>query len=1532
MSNGTSINNNQTGVWQVGNLPTPQKVAKTTQLDPQVLTTLAPIKDQMAAPAKQGQATVASFVDSPNVQEFKSLLANKKYDDLVSLVKKMSHRDLDSLNLSTTEIRDLAQQFGATDLLSSFSYSETEQFVIRKMIMLSDKIPPDQKISLLQELGGGNAAVLDYLNQASLKELSGLSPAKRQALLGSLLNTNDTLGNVGGALKELVVRRGMGDHEKEEDILTSKLMRSAASETEVRQLFDSINSFERDDIAFQYVTAMSATQLSKLSDDFKIHLLKTLVDSSVSLPFMDMDFNAMGNLDETLGMTFKEHTKAAVLLYKAMSAKSQQRKDVQQAVQKSDDLAAELAKIEQAIAQATQSKTLDLPQIASFKTQLQQFKSTDPQVQQKITALLKTLDSLEQELGSASKLHGIVNQELNRAKSTAKELQQTVTQTTQKLTVLGETVKKTQAQMPALEKQLLTQYKAALDLRKNLSGLGDEYQKLLTEYQQVLESQGNTSSKVTQLEQLSRKLAAVENSASQLDTKNAALGEQLNTLEKEVSATRQAFEQNVQLLNKQETQYQAQLNSLTTQLGRLQGSVKQLEKIKTQAQQQLEQIKPTLPAGTDTSAVEQEISAVDKQIQSYQQAIQASMTQLSQELGPQLKQLQAAKAQIADAEASVTKQLDGLDNSFMQARALQEEVTETVDQTQSLLDQLRSDVQSLSQQAKTATAADIKSMLQRLEGLKTQLTSSTAEASEVQTLKQEMAQLQGLLTELQTQMKSTQGTTSELMGKLKEAQDIKKSLQTELQKSKKSVDNAQTSIAKSQQVIASINAQLPELKQQLSSKQKEAAELEKQLASTYDTIAKSKQAYAKSQASGSGSLWGSVNNAVQEAALIASIKAQETAQTTLKKQLDALKADMRGVEQDITSQQKNLQTHKTQLGKDQTRLQKLKGESDKLLTKLEQTQQQNATLLAKVEKVLANPPQSDNKVLQAQLQSLRDKYQALTGMMPAAAALGKACEDTWSGTAELTSQSNAMQAQLDQGLQELNAQQTTISEAKQDIKEADQEFKAWEQKVTTAKKEYQALEQLLQSGNFDKDAVLTQIDKLAFRDESQGLDMASLRTMALNVKALKDELKQSEELYNTIQTETESADAALKKARSEQQQVQGEVAQLLGDLSQQEAQVSDIYQGLLSQQKALLEQRKQLGIQSGDYQQLLKEYEALLKSDISMATKGQQLDQLEAKLSQFEQKLVNVQGQLSGQILALNGLKEKVNTQRDQMQQAAAKLQGLKKELEAKEVRLGELIQEIETSNTKLAKHQSDLQQQISELEKLPYKSSEDRKLLEELKALLGQVNERISINQTAITDAKQKLQDIALVKFDINKTLEAVTQAISSLNLLAEKLEQVITLAQELLAMVNDLLAQVRGQLQDMQHLHQRSQKLESENQATVLAPTPTTPQASSLTDKAVNSLKTFFKGTGAGPSSKTANNQLEKDRDHARETRQAEFLNVLKELQQNEARRKQDHQYKKDQQAMLDDLTDQIIANVYAGGSNTSSQNIVGIQAKSA
>ena len=91
------------------------KTAKTQPLSfPDQPSGVQPVKDQVqSVGGAQGQAQTVNFVDGgPKGQQLRQLLNAKKFDDLATLSKDMSLKELRAANLTETEISAIADALG----------------------------------------------------------------------------------------------------------------------------------------------------------------------------------------------------------------------------------------------------------------------------------------------------------------------------------------------------------------------------------------------------------------------------------------------------------------------------------------------------------------------------------------------------------------------------------------------------------------------------------------------------------------------------------------------------------------------------------------------------------------------------------------------------------------------------------------------------------------------------------------------------------------------------------------------------------------------------------------------------------------------------------------------------------------------------------------------------------------------------------------------------------------------------------------------------------------------------------------------------------------------------------------------------------------------------------------------------------------------------------------------------------------------------------------------------------------------------
>ncbi|PKL75358.1 MAG: hypothetical protein CVV27_15795, partial [Candidatus Melainabacteria bacterium HGW-Melainabacteria-1] len=449
-------------------------------------------------------APVAIVGGGPQAERIRTLLASKDFDGIVALVNQLGINGIGKPDLSLDDIKAIASGLGQDQTFARYTAEERQAV---EALLRASQLSPNEKVYGLKTLNGPDS-VLSYVRSAPASELKSLSMTNRQMLLTVLDPGSSIWGTIQGAANEAILRRGNGESQQIEDRFASKILRSARNEAEVRELLDKINQFNRDDVTFRYVMDLSAEELSGMSDSLKQELLRHLIDTGVSLPFgFNLDLNSVANFDETLGMTFKQHAQAARRLYVALSPTSRQSAEVQTLVAKSDDLMQQLTQIESSLQQDLKAGKLNQEKISAYRSQLEGLKTQyahQPEVQQKVAALLGTLSQLQEGLSQASRtrVDGIgqlrqARTQLSQTQTSLKSAQTQVQQLEQKL--------KTQAsQLDQSEAKLLGQLRQLAGLREQSAELGSELTSLLAEAEQL--QNGSLRGKLPQLDQLLSRL------------------------------------------------------------------------------------------------------------------------------------------------------------------------------------------------------------------------------------------------------------------------------------------------------------------------------------------------------------------------------------------------------------------------------------------------------------------------------------------------------------------------------------------------------------------------------------------------------------------------------------------------------------------------------------------------------------------------------------------------------------------------------------------------------------------------------------------------------------------------------------------------------------------------------------------------------------------------------------------------------------------------------------------------------------------
>jgi chromosome segregation ATPase len=1516
--------NNKTGITQLGQFtPTPVKSTPGTSPAAPATSGAPRPQDQVQQQAGgKGQAGTVSFVDGSALsQQLRSRLASKDFDAIAQMVEGLSPRQLAALELNPAELTALAEGLGRSSWMPG-SYGAADQSVMQRLIQYSSGLNVNQKVDLLQSLVSPGA-LLEFAQTARTDTLKGLSTANRQLLLSSLDPGSSLWGDVQGAATEAISRRYFGGGQRTEDALASKVLRSARNEQELKNLLNQISQFNRDDVAARYIMDLPPAELAKLSEQTRKDLLQTLVDTSINVAGLNIDFNSLGNLDEALGMTFKEHLAAAKRVYLSLAPATQASAEVQQVVGRSDQLLAELGQLEHKIQDSVKNKSLTSADATRYAQQLETIRKAYPNradVQQKVSVLLDTLRTFQaQSTGLAQSGQALVN-DLNTAQQQLKSAGTSLARAKSETERLQTVVSRADTTVKNQQTALIEQHRKLAEMRTSLTGMTEDYQRVLSELQTALSDQKPAGDKLARLTRLNDQLKQFESKAAASGQSGVQALLKLDTTARTLDAEMEQYNQTVATFNSDRDKLKASQQGLQTALTRFQGKLQALEQTWQKASGQLKDLEQTPGVqAADLQPLRQELQAGKQDLERHRTTAQIVATALEQKVLPQAAQLlQAGDAQATQMEA-LQAQVANIGAAIVATLPLGEEVVAAaqyvVNTLSDMLGAAREQIARWKQEMPKVDPASVAALNAEMETMKAKLIAeaekNNASPAEIAAELKAIEAMQAELTGLQQQYGQLNSASESLGGSLQGLQQEQQLAESELKAAGEALKGAEQALNTTQAKVDKLMNTVADLEQSLAQHNRALTQAEAALQREQELSATAKQNY---QAGGTDALLTQLRESEQrQAALRGEITHLRQQMTQAEQTLKTHHQSLKGSHSVLSQQSQALKAASTKVQQQQAKLQsvydRVLTELDASQNRLQQWQQQNST----------------NPAVQQKLQEIVAAQGQVTQAMQSSQALVKQAGERVAATLPLQRQIEAATQALQQAEASWLQTSTHLQTTGASLSGLEQQFASIDDRIGQMRVAAEQLENSLRTGEQAQDAqvLLQQIDAMIVAPGTDSQAVARLHSIRTRVETYLRVKQDSQALLTTHQALRTRHASQIAAAQQEVGALRAQIQTLKGQLPALEAEVSSAKDSLLSSQRELLAERRNLGITSAGYQQALTQASALLESGKPLTEQEvKQLEQLEAVMAQTEASLVNTSSALRGRIEQMNARKTEINQQIGVLNQRIQNLTQLRAQLVSTQAELKAALPALQTSQQALTVQRQELATALTDAEALLREFPGLQGIaelvqslkteLQEVDTLLAAFGEEITLTENQITQADQLIADIDVA-------LQEALAIRQQLTLLVGRIEDVIEAAEALLNEANALLneaQQQRKQAVEALAVAQQVQTLPVSDSGK----TASGPQR--LGEKALSSFRNLLQSTPL-PVKTGAATQREAEREAQQKQALAEFrARIAQSVQQSEALRENIAA-----QAELEAFTARLVEQAYQGMANTSGANIVGL-----
>lgn len=1418
-------------IQQAGARAAAQQSGQTTGPSASAGTQLSPQERLVQSAGLSGSASpIALVADNPYNNQIRRLLDRNDFESLERILLQASPQELAGLDLSLGEIEQIAQGLGHGSWGQSLpligGYKDDQKQVIAKLIQASE-LHPNQKIGNLKRLVGPEA-VLSYVRSAPQADLSALSNPNRHMALAVLDPGNSIWGTVSSAVTEAVDRRLLGNS-RETDQIASRILRSAPNASELKGLLQSINSYNRDDVVYRYVLDMSARELAALSDESRLLLMASLVDSSS----FGIDLDKLGNLDELFNMTFPEHAEAAQRLYQSMSASAQGSAEVQTLIRKSDDLMQRIQTLEANLRADLASGQLPREKIAAYTEQINAIQSQypdQPEVQQKVTELLGLLQQAQQRLDQtariASQAESGLGQTENQIEAANTRLQAVETELGNYLSQLDQS----QQALTQSAQKIEAQYQALSQLYSQLEG--PEAQGLLSEMQGLLNNDTPLPQKEARLQQITRQLQTLSNSLAQQGTALGALRSEIDQTQQALAQQRQSYQEAVAAFDSQRTALSGQQHELNLLLKSYEQQTGQLGEALSQARQRWDQLKdnPALQAAdrnlleADLAALSQAVSRHQSQYQALQARYDSAVLPGVQRLDSQTERVQL-QADTAAAKAEQTvQQVSLVEHSFHIVQA-------DWDKAQHIVSGLLDKASSLSTQFKTrlgqvSSADELEQMADQLNSelssLRTELAEHMSEA-EVESHLQQLKQVLSEVNQTRQLLQETQNLQADMLSTQASFEQKASSLRQTIAAAQQEANDALEKIESDWQPrIASVNADLERLEGELNSYAGKVSELQEALAQNDAQKTEAKQAFAKA-----------LKNAQNEPVDIPALQQElltkirdldrqrqelETALVGARLQMDSVSYSIGQQRQVLNEYQNAVAQESTQLNHLHTRIDSQRDQLAALQARNQQQLQQNARLLAQQREGL--PPVLDQALnelagQQRQLQTIVNDTQALLDDHSGTAAITRSSEslqnyvslvqkDLQTAVGSLDS-TTAEQQKVQQKLDAINSRFESIQHSQAATEQSTKEF-------------LRSLENAAQHGGMTPEALWAGAQQVLAQAETAEDIQFALDQMNTLIREIDSRVQFASELARSADESTERTEARVGEIEVGLSEISSTTRGMAQAITALQSEVDGHASALLSSQRDLLARRRNLGITSQAYQQALQQYDNLLSLGRELRPdEVQQLQQLEGTLSGVEARLMQGNRELQQRLGSLNQLKSRVNDHLANLRNSLDRLSVMGRELQQMRPDIEGAHSLLAEEHARLSADREQLLAAIASVEQGPAAGTPPvQAQLRKLRARLAGMDQALAELNQSMQRQERLLGRISRTEIAIQAEMQLAQLQLAQLELLFAKVDELIVEASRQLQEVKDLLQQVQSLKQEVSQVkEQLTQQVGADTQA---------------------------------------------------------------------------------------------------------------------
>jgi chromosome segregation ATPase len=1378
--------------------PTPNRPASGAQQ-------LSPV-DAVGALTNQGQANNRQSLQQDSHRQLKALLDSGKFEELAALMQKMSPQELEDLPFSSQDIKKVAEGLGFSSKMNMVPffkpYGDGEKATVQNLISHSH-LNNDQKLFALKKYVGPEA-VLDYVQRSGPEDLKGISETNQHMLLAVLDGESSIWNNAtGGAVDEIFRRFGS---ENATDQVAVKVLRAAGSEQQMLQLFDKIKMFNRDDVAYLYVNSLNATELSQLSDSTKEALLNQLVDTNLSVAGFSLDLNSFKNVDEYLGMVSDKHAQAAQRLYTSLSSAAQNSASVQETVQKSDQLLAQVEALKNRLQTDISEGKVTLSALAKYRADVADLTHQvqgKPKLEAQLQNLNQILNQLETSLNQANQIQSMGIQQLDDLQGQLKTTQSRAQSLGQGIRALDQKLNQQQNQIQTLTQQIEAQYTQVVALYEQSGQQGEAYGALVEEFKQTLANGESLDKKLPRLQNLEKQIQRTLTQTQTLDGSQNRVAERLSLLTGTLETQLQDYQQKV-------SGFTADKNSLVEKQGQLQDIItgyqhqmNQLEQLYGQANTQYQGIANEL-SGPDKQLIQGQLKTAEKELTGHRQAL-TQLTQQNQQLSPLIENtVQKANGlilQVSQVEQKAAGQQAQLESTEQMMAATRSKIDEILPFNQELLSQVQGVIADYKSRLNTMSGDDFAKALDELKAIQDNLKETALSPADFVAQNEKLESLKTQILQMQQQLKSTQELKTQMRGSLDNLQSQKATITREINAANEAVAAAQAqqaeaevSIANTHERISALSGTLDDYEAQLQAWENRLAALDGDNNASKDSFVQELETLrAEYQATGSGSL---ENARASRQKIESGFKNVESERALIAQELASIRGKIAVTEAEMNAQKNNLQGYKDTLNTQISTIESATSKARSQRESLSELNRQSRTLVQTIQQQFGgelSPDLAGNTHIAEAVNTLKSLQSQLMEDIRSGEESIETSRQHEVGTLvnirSIVAARDAISAQIS-SIEAFQAEQ--LAPVKQASNAIHQRFESLAAREAQVKDQLNALMGRVQAGELSLEAFAAEGKALLQSTNTS----AGLSQLLDTYEAVLSNQLNIESSYSALTARQADRNVFIEQYRGELSVHDGHMQALQQAFNQDSEAVKQSTLTLLENKKELLEARKSLHLQDQNYQKNLAEYEALLgKGDNLSPADQQKMGRLESQLNTTESRLMVTGESLNNQIKSLNQIKGRLNQASIQLNQELAKLKSTGEALSALQKEVFKDTDTAQALKGKLTENLADMKRLLAILENptsLNFKENQQK--IQTVKALIAKLEGQIeSIDSYLGTNTTQMSAIDDLLK-GVAERILAVENLRTQVSLLYGKVNETLQEAEQLLDDVNAALATTRA------------------------------------------------------------------------------------------------------------------------------------------